>query len=98
MKIKRPCGPRVVVRLKKFEEVSKGGIILETETTKRRAQYGTEFAYVEQVGDECEKWCEVGDLVLIAKYCGADHEHDGEIYRVVEDTDIVAILEEENNE
>ena len=103
MKIKEPCGHRVVVKLRKVEEKTESGIVIATTTNLKREQYGVEEAYVTAVGktafkafDDGEPWCEVGDLVAITKYSGKDYEdpETGDIYRVINDEDIMAILEE----
>ena len=104
-----PAGYRVLVRLKKtdkkVDEVSEGGIILETNVDVEAHQYATQEAYVEKLGitafksfDEGDPWCKVGDLVLIAKYSGENRKDlkTGEIYRVINDQDIIAILEEQS--
>ena len=105
MKIKKPCGHRVVVKLKPVEEKTKGGIVISTSDNLKRAQYGVEEAYVEQIGktafkafDDGEPWCEVGDLVAITKYSGKDYEDGEDIYRVINDDDIMAVLEEPKDE
>ena len=102
MKIKYPCGHRVAVKLKKIEDVTESGIVISTGSQKTREQYGTEEAYVEMIGktafkafDDGEPWCEVGDLVAITKYSGKDYEHEDDIYRVINDEDIMAVLEED---
>lgn len=97
MKIKCPCGPRVVIRLKEVEEKSQGGIILETERSKKRAQYGTTQGYVHQIGDGVDQTLvqyKVGDLVCIDRYVGADVEDGETIYRIVEDINVQGVLED----
>ena len=43
---------------------------------------------------EGENWCEVGDRILYAKYGGweQEDEEDGQRYRVIMDSDVVAVL------
>lgn len=100
MKI-RPAGHRVLVRLKQIKE-SKGKIVLP-DHVKENHQHATQEAYVEALGitaykgyDQGSPWCKVGDLVLIAKYSGEDRvdENTGEVYRIINDEDVFAILEE----
>ena len=100
MKVKKPCGHNVLVKLKKVEEVSRGGIITSLNTT--REQKAAEQAYVEMLGpsaykgfDDGTPWCEVGDLVAIKMYSGVDYTHKGEVYRVLLDDDVMAVLEDE---
>ncbi len=99
MKVKRPCGHYVLVQLKKLEEKTAGGIYLPTANDMRH-KVAVEEATVLQLGpnaykafDGGEPWVQPGDLVGIKKYSGVDY-HDGDvIYRVVLDSDIVAVLE-----
>jgi co-chaperonin GroES (HSP10) len=102
MKVSKPCGHNVLVKLKRVEQTSKAGIILATEKELKRQQYGVEYAYVEQLGDSAyagfadgTPWCQPGDLVAIKKYSGCDFEHKDEIFRVILDDDVVAVLEDE---
>lgn len=102
MKVRKPCGHRVLVRLKEVEEVSKGGIVIaSSEKELNRQKYGTEEAYIEQIGSQAfkgfcdgEPWCEVGDLVAIVKYSAKTYEDNGVIYGVCNDEDILACLED----
>ena len=102
MRIK-PCGHRVLVKLKQFEEVSQGGIIISTGEDINRQRFAMQEAVVEALGptafkafDDGVPWCSVGDKVLIVKYSGEDREdpETGIIFRIVNDDDICAILEE----
>lgn len=101
MKIKSPCGHRVTVKLKRVEERSEAGIILSTGKDLKRQQYGVEEGYVVQLGmnafkgfDGGEPWCAVGDLVGIVQYSGVHYEEGDDVYRVVNDVDVMCILEE----
>lgn len=99
MKIKCPCGPRVVIRLKRVEKMSKGGIALPEDLT-RREQYGTTQGYVVQIGDGVDQSLvqyEVGDLVCIDQYVGADIEDGETVYRIIEDINVQGVLEEEED-
>lgn len=104
-----PAGFRVLVKLKKVEEetLSKGGLIVAAHygDNLARQQFATQEAHVMAIGDtafkaydEGKPWCKVGDLVMIAKYAGEDRKdiEEGEIYRIVNDGDIIAIFEGEN--
>lgn len=98
-----PTGHRVLVSLEPIEEKSKGGILLTTEDRKQMYQKAMTEATVEALGinafkafDDGIPWCKVGDKVLITKYCGEDREDpdNGMTYRVINDEDILAILED----
>ncbi len=96
----KPCGDRVLVRLKPFNDVSEGGIILAVQT-KDAERYAMQEAYVVELGYDAfkglgsgEPWCKVGDLVLIAKYSGEDRGdiEDGEIYRLISDENVYGVF------
>lgn len=96
-----PAGYRVLVKLKQIDEV-KGKIEIPShiQDAHKRA---TQEAYVIEIGHcawkaihDGEPWCKVDDLVLIAKYSGEDRidKATGDIYRIINDEDIFAIVEE----
>ncbi len=100
-----PAGHRVLVKLKKVEQEEKtaSGLIISANYGEMhdRQQYATQEAYVVALGmnafigyDEGKPWCKVGDLVMIAKYAGEDRKdiEEDEIYRVINDGDIVAVF------
>lgn len=105
----RPCGHKVLVRLKKIERIkevkSEFGVIvqLKDEKTLQREQEGHCEGYVMGIGSQAFKifgedpWCKVGDLVSICKYSGAEFEdiEEDEIYREVNDEDILCVWEGE---
>ena len=110
----KPVGFRVLVKLKhiedqELEKKSESGVILEVRTPKRLEleQQATQEAYVVDIGptafqafDDGEQWAKKGDCVLIAKYSGQDlHDvEEDEIYRVINDQDIMAVFPEEQIE
>lgn len=98
-----PCGHRVLVKLKVFEEKTESGIIIATEDMKDAHQRAMQEAYVVSLGPTAFKdfgngspWCRVNDLVLISKYSGEDRidPDTKEVYRIINDEDVFAILEE----
>lgn len=96
-----PVGVSVLVLPEQVEETSEGGIILATETELDRHQMAQTDALVIAVGslawhDEPRPRCRVGDRVIIAKYTGMVRKGKDDLkYRLVNDTDVVAILEKE---
>lgn len=99
----KPCGDRVLVKLKPTEKVTGGGIVLLEESTKRD-QYATQEAYVVDLGPDAfrglgsgQPWCKVGDLVKISKYSGDDDTtiEDDVIYRIISDENIFGVYEGE---
>ena len=98
-----PLDVRVLVLPDPVEEVTKGGIILPGAHTERE-KYATVKATLIAVG--VNAWCEAkaghgftapipGTRVLIAKYGGIMHTGaDGKDYRVMNDQDVIASLED----
>ena len=94
MKIK-PLADRVVIKLVEEEETTKGGLIL-TSSAKEKPQY----AFVVAVGPggvvdgkDVTMQVEVGQKVVYSKYAGTEIKIDGEEYKIVRQSDILAIVE-----
>ena len=94
-----PVGWRVLIKPQEVKEISKGGIILTTETSKEREQLGNTTGIVIAMGDQCyadesTPWCKVGDKVIFAKYAGLLYKgKDGFDYRMINDKDITGTLD-----
>ena len=94
-----PVGWRVLIKPQEIKKVSKGGIILTTETSEAREQMGNTTGVVIAMGDQCfadepEPWCSVGDKIIFAKYAGLLYlGKDGKQYRMVNDKDITGTLD-----
>jgi len=91
-----PLQDRVIVKQAKAEEKTKGGIILSS-----AAQEKPEFFDVIDVGpggmvegEEVTMVVKKGDRVLTSKYAGTEVKIDGEVYSVVRQRDILAIVVE----
>jgi len=94
-----PVGHRILVKTKKVEEKSVGGIIIPTDVTKKE-QRGMEEGEVIAVGpnaykafDDGTPWVAVGDTVKFQRYEGIliiDNEgKDDEVhYRILNDDDV----------
>jgi co-chaperonin GroES (HSP10) len=89
-----------------FEKKSEGGIILEHKARAEinREHRGTQEARVVAIGPcayadygDGTPWCRPGDLVMICRYSGDDLDdiEDGEIYRVINDKDVMSVYEGE---
>lgn len=94
MKIK-PLGDRVLVRQLEGEEKSKAGIILP-DSAKEKPQEGEVLAvgegkYIE--GKLIPLAVKKGDKVLFSKYGGDEIKVDGEELKILQESDILAILE-----
>ena len=91
MKLK-PLADRVVLKMLEAEETTKGGIILSS-----KSQEKPEIAEVLAVGPggivdgkEVVMEVAVGDRVLTSKYAGTEVKIDGEEYKIVSQSDILA--------
>jgi len=94
-----PVGWRVLIKPQEVKKVSKGGIILSTESNSDREQMANTTGVVIAMGDQCyadepTPWCKVGDKVIFAKYAGLLYlGKDGNQYRMINDKDITGILD-----
>jgi chaperonin GroES len=94
-----PVGHRILIRPFEIEKMTKSGIILCTENQAVREEMAQTQGVVIAIGDGCyleepEPWCKVGDKVIFAKYAGILQEGlDGNKYRIMNDTDVVAVIE-----
>ena len=91
----KPLFDRVVIKDAEMEETTKGGLIL-TSSAKEKPQY----AHVVAVGPggvvdgkEVTMQVEVGQKVVYSKYAGTEIKIDGEEYKIVRQSDILAIVE-----
>lgn len=97
-----PLDMRVLVRADKVEEKTSGGLYLPEKHKERQEMAQTRATLVAVGGNAFRDWGDVpkpapGDRVLIGRYTGGEAMHtgrDGEEYRVCNDADILAILEE----
>jgi len=94
-----PVGWRVLVKPQEVKQMSKGGIILSTDTNKEREQMGNTTGVVVAMGNQCfaaesKPWCGVGDKVIFAKYAGLLYlGKDGCQYRMINDKDVTGTLD-----
>ena len=94
MKIK-PLGDRVLVEALEDEETNEGGIIIP-DSAKEKPQRATVVAIGTGKKDDDGKRIpfdvKVGDTVLTSKYGGSDIKFEGKEYKVMNASDILAIL------
>lgn len=88
----KPLADRVVIKTLEAEETTKSGIILSS-----KSQEKPQVAEVLAVGPggiidgkEVKMEVEVGDKVLTSKYAGTEVKVDGEEYKIVSQSDILA--------
>lgn len=91
----KPLFDRVVIKDAESEETTKGGIIL-TNSAKEKPQY----AFVIAVGPggvvdgkDITMQVKEGQKVVYSKYAGTEIKIDGEEYKIVRQSDILAIVE-----
>lgn len=101
-----PLGFKVLVRIQKIEEKTKGGIIIPTDTVEKESaasqiaeviDFG-QAAFTIGTGDLPDEWNVkplIGAKVILSKYAGITIEgKDKEEYRLINDKEILAILSE----
>lgn len=88
-----PLDDRVVIQPMEAEEVTAGGIVLP-DAAKEKPQRGTAVAVgpgrLLESGERCAVAIAVGDEVLYGKYGGSDIEVDGNEYKIMRESDILA--------
>ena len=89
MKIK-PLADRVLVKPAEAEEKTVGGIIIP-DSAKEKPLKGEVVATGNGTKDE-EMVVKAGDAVLYGKYSGTEIELEGEIYLIMRQSDILAII------
>ena len=89
----RPLDDRVVVAPMEAEEVTAGGIVLP-DTAKEKPQRGAIVATgpgrLLDSGERGELSVKEGDEVIYGKYGGSEIEIDGEEYKILRESDILA--------
>lgn len=92
MKI-NPLDDRVVVHPLEAEEVTAGGIVLP-DAAREKPQRGKVVAVgpgrLLDSGERCAVSVELDDEVLYGKYGGTDVEIDGDEYKILRESDILA--------
>ena len=84
-----PIGSHIVVQYKKLEQ-KKGELILPTEEAPQ-------FATVINIGHTADIiGLEIGDLVALKRHAGVAFKVEGETFMVVEEKDVIAIMETED--
>ncbi|MDU1891529.1 MAG: co-chaperone GroES [Dysgonomonas sp.] len=86
----KPLADRVLIKPAAAEEKSVGGIIIP-DTAKEKPLKGEVIAVGNGTKDE-EMVVKAKDQVLYGKYAGTEIELDGEIYLIMRQSDILAII------
>jgi len=87
----RPLGDNVLVKVKKQEKKTKSGIVLPDTAEDEKPQKGKVVA----VGDDAEKIkVKEGEIIIFARYAGAEVKIDEDQYLILKSEDILAVIEE----
>ena len=86
----KPLADRVLILPTAAEEVTMGGIIIP-DTAKEKPLRGTVKAVGNGTKDE-EMVLKEGDQVLYGKYAGTELELEGEKYRIMRQSDVLAVV------
>jgi len=92
MKLK-PLDDRIVVKALDAEEMTAGGIVLPDaaqEKPQRGRVVATGPGRLLDSGERCEMSVGIDDEVLFGKYGGSDVEVDGDEYKILRESDILA--------
>ena len=93
----RPLYDRVVVRRVEAETTSKGGIVIPGSAAEKPSQ-GEVIAVgtgtILDNGDTRALAVTVGDRILFGKYSGSEFKLDGEEVLVMQESDILALIED----
>ena len=92
----KPLGDRLVVEPREKDEKTASGIILP-ETAKEKPQEGTVLAAgpgrLDDEGKRIKMDVKTGDVVLYAKYAGAEIKIDDQKLLILKESDILAIVQ-----
>lgn len=91
----KPLADRVLLKMEEEEEKTKSGIILST-GSKEKPQTAKviEVGPGEKINDKVEEmYVKKGERVIINTYSGSDVKYEGEEYKIVRQSDILAIIE-----
>ena len=95
MKI-RPLGDKVLVKRLEAEAKTAGGIVLP-DTAKEKPKQGKVISVGDgkllENGTRTEVQVKKGDMVLFTSYAGTEIKVDGEEYLIMDESDIMAIIE-----
>jgi len=86
----KPLADRVLVKPATAEEKTVGGIIIP-DSAKEKPLKGEVIATGKGTKDE-EMVLKAGDKVLYGKYAGTEIEWDGELYLIMRQSDVLAVI------
>lgn len=95
-----PRGAMILVKMEVEKELKGLSIALPDEFLDKSQMSGREATVVEvspqgyKAWFDGERWCEPGDKVLVRQFSGTNSMVGGEIYRLIEDKDVMAVLDD----
>jgi chaperonin GroES len=93
----RPLADKVIVQRLEAEEVTAGGIVLP-DSAKEKPQRGKVVSVgqgkILEDGTRSKMQVKKGDEVLFTSYAGTDVKLDGKEYMIMDESDIMAIIED----
>lgn len=95
----KPLFDRVVLKIEKEQTSNVGGIFLP-DMSKEKSQLATVVAVGEGGlvdGKETKMQVDVGDRVLFSKFAGTEFKYKDQDLLIIKQTDILAIINKENN-
>jgi chaperonin GroES len=84
-----PLGDRILVKMEKEEEKTKGGLFIP-----ETAQEKTQIATVMAIGDDEDISVKVKDRVMFDKYAGTQIKIDGDDHLILSASDVLAIVKD----
>lgn len=97
----KPVEFKILIKVDVVETITKGGIILPESSVDRQQiaqEAGEIIAMGEMACSEPEIWGtnppQVGDRVVFSKYAGATIQQLGKKYRLIQDKDLGAVIEQ----
>ncbi len=95
----KPLFDRVVLKIEKEESPNVGGIFLP-DMSKEKSQIASVVAIGtggKVDGEDVVFEVSVGDKVLFSKFAGTEFKYKGEDLLIIKQTDILAVIKENNN-
>jgi co-chaperonin GroES (HSP10) len=98
-----PVGWKILCVVPDVEETFEGSSIVKADTLMKKEEHGTTVLFVMKVGDlaygDKEKfptgpWCKEGDFVLVRTYSGTRFKIYGKEFRILNDDQIEAVVED----
>jgi len=98
-----PKGWKILCAVPEVEDRFSGTDILKPESISRVEEHSTTVLFVLKVGPEAYKdpvkfpsgaWCEAGDFVLVRAYSGTRFKIHGREFRILNDDQIEAVVED----